>query len=88
MELELEKLLLIGQARTAMLMQLVRMLFRDRAEARGQSSDDILRWSEDLKRFFENQMKEAPGAPDAYMTAVIDDFCNFLAGEVRSDRKE
>ncbi len=69
----MEPLLFIAQARVAVLMQLVRILFRDRAAANGQSSDEILKWSEELKLFFENRLP--PGAEaGAYMTAAVDDF--------------
>ncbi|MFZ1962361.1 MAG: hypothetical protein WAU78_02640 [Roseiarcus sp.] len=88
MEEELKELLLIAHARIAVLMQLVRLLLLDRAIANHQTSDDILRWSEDLKSFFEQRTAGVPGLPDAYLSAVIDDLFNFLATEVKKSRGE
>jgi hypothetical protein len=83
----MEPLLFIAQARVAVLMQLVRILFRDRAAANDQSSDEILKWSEELKLFFENRLPVGAEA-GAYMTAAVDDFFNLLAAEVREDRED
>jgi hypothetical protein len=45
-----------------------------------------LKWSEELKLFFENRLP--PGAEaGAYMTAAVDDFFNLLAAGVREDRE-
>jgi hypothetical protein len=75
----------LALARIARLTQLVRILLRDRAAQHGQTGEDILRWSEDIKRFFEERLPS--GDSDAYMSAVIDEFFNFLAAEVRGDQE-
>jgi hypothetical protein len=80
-----ETLLHIAQARVAVLMQVVRILFRDRAAANGHTPEEILKWNEELKVFFETRMPV--GTADAYVSAACDDFFNLLAAEVREDRE-
>jgi hypothetical protein len=66
-----------------LLTQLVRILLRERAFANNQTADDILKWSEEIKKFFESQL---PAGQDAFFTAACDEFFNLLASEVKGDR--
>jgi hypothetical protein len=79
-----EELFSMALARQALTMQLLRILMRDRAAAHRQTPEEILKWSEEIKTFFETRMKGVN--PEAYMTAAIDEFFNLLASEVRADR--
>lgn len=72
-------------ARQALLIQLMRLLLRERASQNGQTERDILEWSEDTKRFFEERMP--PGVAESYMTGAVDVFFNLLAAEVKADRE-
>ena len=72
-------------ARQALLIQLVRLLLRERAAANGQTESEILEWGEEIKRFFEEQMP--PGVAESYLTGAVDVFFNVLSAEVKSDRQ-
>jgi hypothetical protein len=85
MQESMETLLYIAQARVAVLMQVVRILFRDRAAANGHTPEEILKWNEELKVYFEKRLPV--GTADAYVSAACDDFFNLLAAEVREDRE-
>jgi hypothetical protein len=85
MQESLETMLFIAQARVAVLMQVVRILFRDRAAANGHTPEEILKWNEELKVFFEQRLPV--GTADAFVSAACDDFFNLLAAEVREDRE-
>lgn len=71
-------------ARQALLLQLVRVLFRERAAQHGQSREDIVRWGEEMKIFFENRVPV--GVAEAHLSAAIDQFVAVLAAEVAEDR--
>jgi hypothetical protein len=80
-----EVLLSIAFARLSLLTQLMRLLLRERAAANNQTSEDILKWSEETKLFFERHVPHV--AAEGYLTAAIDEFFNVLASEVRQDRE-
>jgi hypothetical protein len=50
-----ETIFSMALARQALAMQLLRILIRDRAEAHGQTPEDILKWAEEIKKFFEER---------------------------------
>ena len=78
-------LISMGLARLTLLTQLMRILLRERAHMAGQTGEDILKWSEDIKQFFEGQ--NPSGQADAFLTAACDEFFNQLATEVDRDKK-
>jgi hypothetical protein len=80
-----QTLISVALARQALAMQLLRILLRDRAAAHDQTPEDILKWSEEIKKFFEERTTGVN--PEAYLTAAIDEFFNLLASEVRADRE-
>jgi hypothetical protein len=80
-----EVLISIAMARLALAMQLLRILMRDRAHANNQTPEDILKWAEEIKRFFESRPIGA--TTEGYLTAAVDEFFNLLASEVRADRE-
>lgn len=71
-------------ARQALLLQLMRLLLRERAAANSQTEDDITEWAEGIKQFFEGGTPE--GVARDYLVGAVDGFFNLLAAEVKADR--
>jgi hypothetical protein len=80
-----ELLISIALARLTLLTQLVRVLLRERAFLNNQTPEDILKFSEDMKQFFEKQRPAHQADP--FVEAAIDEFFNLLASEVKQDRE-
>jgi hypothetical protein len=72
-------------ARQTLLIQLMRLLLRERASQNDQTEDDIMKWAEETKQFFERSLPS--GTAETYLTGAIDAFFNVLAAEVKSDRE-
>ncbi len=70
-------------ARQALLVQLVRLLLRERAAEKGQTEHDIMQWAEETKLFFERNVTS--GLVEDYLTGAVDTFFNVLASEVKAD---
>lgn len=70
-------------ANATLLLQLVRLLLRERAAEAGQTPEDILRWAEEQKEYFENRY---PPGSEIFITGAIEAFFNQLASEVKADR--
>jgi hypothetical protein len=83
MDTEREVLLQRAFAKLALFEQLIRLLLRERAAANGQTPEDILRWAEEQKQFFESRMQ---AGTEVHLTGAIDAFFSVLAADVRSDR--
>ena len=81
---EREELLQRAFAKIGLFEQIIRLLLRERAAAHNQTPEDILRWAEEQKLFFEKRL--APGT-EMYVTGAIDAFFNLLASEVKLDRE-
>lgn len=79
-----ETLLSIVFARQALLMQLVRVLLRERAVNNGHTREDVMRWSEEIKQFFEHGTPSV--VAESYLTAAVDEFFKVLAAEVEQHR--
>ncbi|MGY3591421.1 hypothetical protein ACVIGB_009000 [Bradyrhizobium sp. USDA 4341] len=78
--------ILVAISRVSLLIQLMRLLLRERALECDQTPEDILAWSEDIKRFYEQHAP--PGPAESYLTAAADEFFNQLALEVKQDRED
>jgi hypothetical protein len=72
-------------AKLSLLEQLVRLLLRERASRQDQTPDDIRRWAEETKAFFEARMP--PGRAESYITAAVDTFFTVLASDVARNRE-
>jgi hypothetical protein len=80
-----DDLLAMHSARISLLEQLVKLLFRERAHVNGQDSAFIMRYGEQVKLFFEGQMKD-PEA-EARLVAEVDRFFTALAADVLRDQE-
>jgi hypothetical protein len=80
-----ETLLSVAFARQSLLTHLVRLLLRERAFANNQTRDDIMKWAEETKKFFESEVPSI--VTSSYLTAAVDDFFKVLAADVERDRK-
>jgi hypothetical protein len=80
-----ETLLLKTAATLSLTMQLMRMLYRERAAVHGQTPEEILKIGEEVKVFFEQRTNDI--AAESHLTAATDEFFNLLASEVREDRE-
>jgi hypothetical protein len=67
---EYDDLLAVHSARLSLLEQNVKLLFRERAHVSNQDSAYIMQYAEQVKRFFEGQMKD-PEA-EARMVAEVE----------------
>jgi hypothetical protein len=76
-----ELLVSMALARLTLITNLIRLLLRERAFVNGQTKKDILEWSEETKRSFQEE-----GKLDPFLEAAIDEFFNLLASEVGGDR--
>jgi hypothetical protein len=80
-----ESLILITLARVTLLTQLMRIILRERAAINDHSPEDVLKWGEEIKQFFEKGTDL--GLAEGYLTAAVDQFFNALASEVKLDRE-
>jgi hypothetical protein len=80
-----EDVLLLASARISLLEQMVKLLFRERAFKNKHDLAYIMKYGEEIKQFFEGQMKD-PEA-EAIMIGVVDRFFTNLAAEVARDQE-
>jgi hypothetical protein len=70
-------------AQNSLLMQLVRLLMKERAYANGLTADDVMEHADQIKSFFEGRIENQESA--AFLVGAVDSFFNTLASDIRQE---